>query len=169
MKIKFPKHRSDSLCDTPEQLIQLMSNIRYTEFDKLMSPLEVLLTTHGSCHDQVMLELQELYDMGYDAKAKFIMAVDENGQGLETHSFVYYGDNNKWYWFENAWEDMQGIYKFDGYHDMLDTIMEDFAHHIDYEYSKLYLADFDPKDHTIGEDLDTLVDICMNSAEEYQL
>ena len=104
MKITKQK-RSDAICDTPVQLLSLMSHIAYSDFEKLMSPLEVLLTSHGSCHDQVMFEMQELYDMGYSPKSKFIIAVDKDGQGQETHSFAYYEDNGKWYWFENAWED----------------------------------------------------------------
>ena len=166
MRLKFPKY-NDSMCDTPEQLSEMMSHIKYTGFTSLKSPLETFLTTCGSCHDQVMLEIQELYDMGLLPVGKFIMAVDAQGQGLETHSFVYYVIDNEYYWFENAWEDLAGIHVFSDYDDMLDSVMFAFSRRLDYD--KLYLADFIPEQHTIGEDLDTLVDICMNSAREYKI
>ena len=167
MRFKVARRNNDSICDTPEQLSEMMSHIRYAEFTKLKSPLETFITTSGSCHDQVVLELQELYDMGYIPVGKFIMAVDAYGQGLETHSFAYYTDNEKYYWFENAWRDFAGIHEFDNYDDMIDFIMSAFSKRN--EYDRLYIAEFIPEQHTIGEDLQVFVDICMNSASEYKI
>lgn len=151
--------------DTVDDLLDFMSDFAYAEFDYLHSPEETYSLLQGSCHDQTLFELQELSDMGLNPQAKFIIAVDEYGQGLETHSFVYYEENGKWYWIENAWEDMQGINEFDTYGDMLDAVMYAFGSRLPFD--TLYVADFIPEEHDIGEDLDTLVDICMNSAEEY--
>ena len=148
-------------------LIDYMSDIKYSYFTTLMSPEEVAQSMQGSCHDQVMFEMQSLSDMGFIPHAKFIIAVDAFGQGLETHSFVYYEDAGRWYWFENAWEDMQGIHGFDTYTEMIDAVMFAFGQRTDFD--KLYIADFIPEEHVIGEDLDALVDTCMNSAEEYNL
>ena len=97
--------------------------------------------------------------------AKFIMAVDEFDQGLETHSFVYFEFGGKWYWFENAWGDMRGVREFPTYREMIDAVMFAFGQRTDFD--KLYIADFNPEEHTPGEDLATLVDVCMNSADEY--
>lgn len=149
------------------EVINMLNLIDYQEFTKLMSPLEVALSQKGSCHDQVMLELQELYTIGLNPKAKFILAVDEDGMGLETHSFVYFTLNRTYYWLENAWEDMKGLHKFSSYDEMIDNIMYYFGSR--FPFDKLYIADFNPADHTIGEDLDTLVDICMDSAIEYEV
>ena len=166
MRFKISQN-TDSMCDTPEQLVEMMSHIQYQDFTKLMSPLEVFLTASGSCHDQVMLEMQELYNMGLKPIGKFIMSVDEFGEGEETHSFVYYKIGKRWYWFENAWEEFAGIHEYSNEQELIDSVM--FAFGRRNGFVNLYIADFNPADHTIGEDLDTLVDICMNSAELYEV
>ena len=151
--------------DTVDDLLDFMRDIDYCEFTYLQDPDDTYNELQGSCHDQVLFELQELSDMGLFPQAKFIIAVDDFDQGLETHSFVCYEDDGKWYWFENAWEDMRGVHEFDTYDDMLDAVMFAFGQRTDFR--KLYVADFIPEEHFIGEDLNTFVDTCMNSAEEY--
>lgn len=167
MKISVCRHNVDTMCENAKQLVELMGHIGYAEFTRLKSPLEVFLTTCGSCHDQVMLEHQELYGMGLDPQAKFIMAVDSDGQGMETHSFTYFKEDDKWYWFENAWEDLKGLHEYSSEDELIDSVMSAFGKRNDFD--KLYIADFNPGEHTIGEDLETLVDICMNSATEYEI
>lgn len=153
--------------ESVEELLEFMNSINYCEFINLQAPLVTYITLQGSCHDQTVFELQELYNLGLTPKAKFIITVDENGQGLETHSFAYFEFDSSWYWFENAWKDMRGIHEFDTFEEMIDTIMQSFAERLDYD--SLYIADFVLEEHSIGEDLDTLVDVCMNSAKEYNL
>lgn len=150
------------LTSSPYQLLYLMSDIDYKEFDTLMSPKEVLNTLSGSCHDQVMLEMQELTEQGLSPKAKFLMAVDKDGIGGETHSFVYYADAPDIFWFENAWEDYRGINDFITEDEMLNFIIDAFINRNPGQF--IYLGDFIPEDHTVGEDLQTLVDICMENA-----
>ena len=105
--------------------------------------------------------------MGLAPHAKFIMTVDDEGLGGETHSFVYYVSGDIYYWFESAWEDMRGIRKYHSKAELLDAVMFAFGQRVPFD--KLYIADFIPEEHTIGEELDTFVDICMNSAEEYEI
>lgn len=147
----------------PEQLSDYMWDFGYSKFTTLMSPEDVLITRHGSCHDQAFLALTELDAMGLFPKAKFIMAVDKDGVGGETHTFVYWVDNNATYWFENTWEDYQGINEFESEQEMLDCIIEAFKLRNPRQY--IYLASFDPDYHQIGEDLETFVDICMTDAK----
>lgn len=163
MKLKSLLSRNDSIFETPERLLLGMSDFRYTPFSTLMSPLEVLLTKQGSCHDQVMFEYSELEEMGLNPQARFIMKVDEEGHGLETHSFIYYVVDDVWYWFESAWEDMRGIHAFDSYDIMIAEIADKFFAR-NYE-GTVYIADFIPANHTIGESLETLVDTCMITAK----
>ncbi len=158
---------SAPLFDSPEQLLQVMSDYGYTEFTTLMSSIEVLLLKEGSCHDQVMFEISALSDIGLRPKAKFIMSVDEYGDGEETHSFAYYKQGRYWYWFENAWEDLAGIHKYHSEEELINSVVYAFGRRNGFD--KIYLADFNPDEHTIGEDLETFVDICMNSAEEYKI
>lgn len=160
-------YNNPSISGTPEKLLEMLSHIWYKDFSRLMSPLEVFISCCGSCHDQSMLEFQELSDMRLDPKAKFILAVDENGNGLETHSFVYFNRDNKFCWIENAWEEMRGLHWFSSYDDMIRYIMTKFIERVNSAKS-YFLADFNPDEHTIGENLDELVDICMNSAHEFE-
>lgn len=150
------------LTSSPYQLLYLMSDIEYKEFDRLMSPQQVIQTMSGSCHDQVLFEMQELTEQGLEPKAKFIMAVDKDGIGGETHSFVYYADAPGIFWFENAWEDYRGINDFITEDEMLNFIIDAFINRNPGQF--IYLGAFIPEDHTVGEDLQTLVDICMENA-----
>ena len=155
------------LFKSPESLLEHMEEFRYIEFTSLMSPLEVLINKQGSCHDQVMLEMQELAEEGFNPKAKFIIAVNSDGQGQETHSFVYYYYDGSWCWFENAWKDLRGIRRYSTEDELLDSVMFAFGERNAFDI--LYIADFIPSEHYVGEDLQTLVDVCMNSAEEYKI
>ena len=148
--------------ESPEQLSEFMSDFDYKEFDTLMSTQDVGYYGEGSCHDQVMYELEALSCLGLDPYAKFLMAVDKDNVGEETHSFAYWLEDGKAYWFENAWEDYRGIHEFDSESEMLDTIITYFKERNPRKY--IYMSTFNPEDHAVGEDLDTLVDICMNDA-----
>lgn len=153
--------------ESPEDLLQAMSGIQYTPFTMLMSPEEVLESQEGSCHDQALLEYTELQEMGFQPIAKFIMSVDDWGQGGETHSFVYYRINSVWYWIENAWSDLAGIRAYHSEDELIDSVVYAFGRRNGFD--QLYIADFDPEEHAIGESLSDFVDICMDSAEEYKI
>ena len=170
IQLKSLLYRQGPVFQTPDELYSFMSNFKYTEFSNLMSSKEVMITKQGSCHDQVIFEIKELSEMGLNPQAKFIMEVKDDEQGGETHSFVYYQDTNSptmWYWFENAWEDYRGIHEFNDYLNMIDFIMQAFK--LRHPYSAMYISDFIISEHATGEDLQTLVNICMSSAQKYSL
>lgn len=150
--------------NSPNELDYAMSDFAYIDFDTLMSPNQVFKTKSGSCHDMTMFEYDELSKQGLNPKAKFIMAVDDNGFGEETHSFVYYGEDSTLFWFEQAWEDYSGIHAFDTEQEMLDFIIDAFSNRNPNKH--IYISDFIPDNHIIGEDLQTLVDTCMEDAIE---
>jgi len=162
MKIMFSRKDNNPRTSSPYQLLYLMSNFEYINFDTLMDSTEVVNTLSGSCHDQVMFELDELSKQGLNPKAKFLIAVDDNGTGGETHSFVYYPEDSDLFWFENAWEDYRGIHEFDTEQEMLDFVIDAFMNRN--PGKEIYIADFDPENHIVGEDLQTLVDVCMDNA-----
>lgn len=163
----FRKSHNDSLFNFPIQLLHFMEHIKYVEFTTLMSPLSVYINACGSCHDQTLFEYTELQSQGLYPKAKFIISVDDAGQGEETHSFVYYPYRDKWYWFENAWEDLRGIREYFSEDELIDSVVYAFGRRNG--FNRIYVADFIPDDHQFEEDLKTFVDICMDSAEEYNL
>lgn len=83
-----------------------------------------------------------------------------------THSYVYVPDGQYVYWIENAWEDESGVHRFNSVEEIEEYITQ---RHIDGywgdvdNYDSVVFSDFDLYEHTYGEDLQTLVDICMNS------
>jgi len=149
---------------SPESLNYYMSDFEYKEFDRLMSPVQVFEQESGSCHDLAIFENYELSIMGLDTVAKFLIAVDDIGQGQETHSFVYYFNDDKVYWFENAWTDFSGINEFDSEEELLAFVIGEFsARNLG---MTIYIADLIPREHRVGETLNQFVDICMETAEE---
>lgn len=158
----FTRQTSYPRTSSPYQLLYLMSGFAYIDFATLMSPDAVADTQSGSCHDQVMFEVDDLSKQGLDPKAKFLIAVDPDGIGGETHSFVFYSESGKLYWFENAWEDYRGIHEFDTEHELFDFVLDAFANRN--PGKEVFVGEFIPEEHHIGEDLQTLVDICMDNA-----
>lgn len=146
-------------CKTPKDLLEYMKkNIRYSNYTRLKSAKEVFESGSGSCHDQVMFELAELKGIGYSPKALFFMEYKE-GQGGITHSFVYYVHNNKYYWFENAWNDYRGIHEFDSLKDIKENIKHMHENHKFgniKQYPNLYISNFGY--HKPGETLQEFVD-----------
>ena len=148
--------------DSPIQMFNFLKYVRYKEFDTLMSPEQILLQNQGSCHDQAYFILDELTRQGYTPKGKFLLAVYPDGHGGETHSFVYFLWGKHLCWAETSWEEYYGLNTFDSEQELLDYVVEAFT---DRNMDKhILLGDFNPKEHKVGEDLDTLVNICLRSA-----
>lgn len=139
-----------------------MKKFKYKQFDRLMSAKQVASTKSGSCHDQVIYEIDQLSKLGLKPKAAFIMAVDKNGNGGETHTFVLYNENGKTNWFENAWSDKRGIHSYNNEKLAMADIVKEFKKRN--KGQNIYLADFDPSEHSTGETLEVFVDKCMNKA-----
>lgn len=89
-----------------------LSKIKYKEFSTLMSPEQVQKEKAGSCHDMVMYEYAKLKKKGIQPKVKFLIEVNDQGQGGATHSFVSYKSNNQTIWLENAWGSNKGIHRY---------------------------------------------------------
>lgn len=134
-------------------------NFQYAEFTTLKSHDWVAKNKKGSCHDQVMYELQELRKCGLNPKADFFIQVDNKGQGYQTHSFVYYELNNKHIWFENAWKDQAGIHIYNSYNDMKNDIEKKL--NTPKGIHTLW-GTFDDSKLKVGDDLQTVVDKCLD-------
>lgn len=105
------KHK---IANTPDELSSYMKkNIKYDSSIHDLKNVEKLLSDKsGNCHDQTYFEMEQLKQMGKNPKAKFLIEVDENGQGGMTHSFAYYKDDGKIKYLENAWGGHEGIKEF---------------------------------------------------------
>ena len=151
----------------PEELIRWMkTNIRYSNYTKLMSHDDVAIEKHGSCHDQVMFEIEELHKMGEKPKSLFIMEYNKSGQGGMTHSLVWVDNhNNEILWIENAWSDMQGIHKFQSVKDLKNHITQ--LHKTGKfgnikQFPSLEIVSLNVNEHKPGETLQEFVHKCIS-------
>lgn len=158
---------SESKFKSPKDLLTWMQqNIIYCDFTMLKSHDQVESTRFGSCHDQVMFELEELRRMDLKPKAAFFMELHpEKSYGGETHSFVYYEKDGNTYWFENAWADQKGLRKFDSFDDIKSKIkkMHESGKFGDIDqFPEIEWRQFRDDKHSPGDSLNDLVRICLS-------
>lgn len=152
--------RDNELMNTVYNLSQYMkNNFKYAEFTTLKSPYWVYKNKKGSCHDQVMYELSVFRKCGLNPKADFFIQVDDNGQGYQTHSFVYFESNDKYIWFENAWEDQAGVRVYDSSEHMKTSIEKKLNSP---KGIHILWGTFDDSKLKIGDDLQTIVNKCLD-------
>ena len=127
MKIRLNEEAADNAYyfNTPEELHRWMrQNIKYANFNTLMNQDDVSTSHKGSCHDQVAFAYPILKKMGLHPKILFFIEYREGlDEGGMTHSLIYYEKNGKIYWFENAWNGMQGIHQYDSVEDLKKQII----------------------------------------------
>lgn len=151
----------------------MKSNIGYDWNSKsLKSHDQVMQDKSGNCHDQVMFELEELKRLGLSPKAMFLIEYNNEGKGntAVTHSFVYWKNkNNKYVWFENAWQDQAGLKEFDSLQNLKQSIID--SHNKgewgnNNQYPEIEFANFGS--HDPGESLSELVDKCLEESVVYE-
>ncbi|MBR4830854.1 MAG: hypothetical protein IKZ96_03725 [Bacilli bacterium] len=91
---------------------------------RLQSPSEIEESKLGVCWDQVEYERYLLDKQNIKNTTYFIVHYDNDK--CPTHTFLIYEDNNKYYWFEHAWEKFKGIHEYDTEEDALKDIKEKF-------------------------------------------
>ena len=122
---------------TPLELLDFMSSIKYgflgsdnkfyfddsNWFDKfvLQSPSDILNNMIGNCFDQVELERDWFSKHNYKFNVYFQRIELDYNNPYPMHTFLVYEDNNKYYWFENAWSDNRGIFEYN----TLDELFKD--------------------------------------------
>ena len=100
----------------PEDIYEWMrKNISYDNASpsewKLKSPQETYDLKKGNCHDQSLLSFTLFKSMGYKRGQIFFIEYKEGESvGGNTHTFTWYIDEDKYYWFETAWENKAGIH-----------------------------------------------------------
>lgn len=92
----------------------------------LAKPEEVINFKIGTCFDQVELERQIFKSLGLKFNSYFMIYYDS--KKIYTHTFIVYEENDKFYWFENAWENYRGIHEYLSLYDLLTSIKEYFLH-----------------------------------------
>lgn len=120
-----------------EEVMNLLSDIKYgymnntgnvcysfDTFDDdyvLQSYKDMLKTKTGVCFDQVELERHYLYNR--DITSYFICYY---GEFLQSHTFLVVKENNKYIWFEHAWEKYKGIYEYNSLDELLNDVKNKF-------------------------------------------
>ena len=126
---------------TPKELLKFMSNnISYGYFGKngkiynfddedfnkkwkdeyiLESSEDVLKNKIGTCWDQVEFERDWFSKHNYEFKTIYHQVILNYDNPYPTHTFLVYKENDKWYWFENAWDDQKGIHEFNTFDELL--------------------------------------------------
>lgn len=129
------------MINTPKELLEFMSDFDYKWMDKdgnfhdeiipdmyddfsLMSPGEVKKNKCGICVDQAEFERDWFSRHNYNHKVMTIQIIRE--ESAPGHTFLIYEDNNKHYWFENAWYDERGIHEYNTYEELIDDIKNKF-------------------------------------------
>jgi len=84
---------------------------------------ELLNTLCGTCWDQVELERKWFSEHNYKFKTVFIWFGIEEPNNYPTHTFLAFFENNKWYWFENAFHDYRGIHEYNDFETLVDDVI----------------------------------------------
>lgn len=155
------KDELSSIKNPKELSAWMKTNIKYKEYDKLMTAEDVYNKKCGSCHDQVIFE--EVFFKKWDIKHGKIFFIEYNeGEqiGGNTHTLLYYIESNKYYWFENAWGGQEGIH---GPYNSLNDLKEDVKSK-DLKNSKFKNVEFSSvKNIKTGMSLGDYVNACLES------
>ena len=115
----------------------------YREIDKgfkkkyiLSSPEEVLKNEVGTCFDLVELERTYFKNLGLKFNTYFMVYYES--KKIFTHTFVVYEENEKFYWFEHAWEKYRGIHEYMSLFDLLTDVRDNFK-----KFNNLKFMDLD--------------------------
>ncbi len=84
----------------------------------------VLSTGYGTCWDQVELERKWFSENNYNFKTFFILFELNRPNNLPTHTFLIYESNNKYCWFEHAYNKYKGIHEFNSYEEAIKYVKE---------------------------------------------
>ncbi len=118
----------------------LSFNDNFKDIYSLQGTREILNTKIGLSFDQVELERELLSKLNIDLRTYFIYYPSTG----DSHSFLIYKDNGKYYWFEHAWLKYKGIHEYDNKNDLLVDVIGKFVNIIpngDVNKIKLYLFD----------------------------
>lgn len=129
------------MINTPQELLEFMSDFKYEWMDKdgifheeltpdmyenysLMTPEKVLINKKGICADQSEFERDWFSKNNYEHKV-MVIQIEREGSA-PGHQFLVYKENNNYYWFENAWYDERGIHEYSTYEDLIEDIKHKF-------------------------------------------
>jgi hypothetical protein len=104
---------------------------------------EVLESKTGTCWDQVELERLWFERKGYTIHSFFMWFEVNKENNYPTHTFLIYENDNKYYWFENAFEAERGIYEFDSLDDAIECVKSKQINYVRNNFSNSSLEDME--------------------------
>ena len=102
---------------------------------------EVLKSNIGTCWDQVELERLWFEKHNYCLHTFFMWFEVGRASNLPTHTFLIFENNDKYYWFEHAFEPYKGIHVFNSLYEAVEA-----ARSKQIEYTKMNYNDVSDKD-----------------------
>lgn len=128
---------------SPEELLEYMdenitygflgkNGIRYTDASPsdwqeqycVQSGEGVLKSKIGTCLDQTEFERLWFEKNNYSFKTIFAWFEVGRENSFPTHAFLIYEKDNKYYWFEHAWDNLKGIHEFNSYEEAIKCFRE---------------------------------------------
>ncbi len=82
----------------------------------------LLKTKYGTCWDQVELARKWFEENNFNYKTIYIWFEVNRPSNLPTHTFLIYEENDKYYWFENAFEINKGIHEFNSNDEVIEHV-----------------------------------------------
>lgn len=133
----------------------------FAKLYKLQSPKELLNSRTGVCWDQVELQRYLFEKNNYKVKTYFIVYYTKFT--CQTHTFLIYEKDDKFYYFEHAFEKYKGIYEYQNEKDALNAIKNNFikGNNID-KFNKEYLAIYEYEKPKYGINVKMFFTHCEN-------
>lgn len=128
---------------SPKELLEWMNDIEYgwvsksgkihTDFGmkfyneySLQSPMEVFKSKTGVCWDQVFF--QKYFFDKWKINNR-IFYIERKNKNRDTHTFLIYRKNDKFYWFENSFEMVRGIHSSYDYLELINQAYNAMCKH----------------------------------------
>ncbi len=111
----------------------------------------ILKTKYGTCWDQVELERKWFEENNYKYTTIYIWFEINKPGSWPTHTFLVYEENDKYFWFEHAFYDYQGIHEFSSIEEVINKVKQaqlnmvikqnqaskdDYKYIVEYQYDK---------------------------------
>ena len=93
----------------------------------------------GCCWDYVMYEDYWFTKNEVPHKLFYV----EGGKNQETHTFLVYENQNKFFLFESSWKEKCGIYEFKTLDDLLKYYMNEFTKYFEVPYKRYVLYEYE--------------------------
>lgn len=106
------------------QLFKSVSSINDIMINKyrLNYPLDIFKYEVGSSAEQMEFTALYLETQNIEYNRYVFSMINDNENIIESHFFIIYKNNNKWYYIENALTDFKGIYEYNSLDEAIDTV-----------------------------------------------